>query len=87
LRAFLVRFPAVVFLAVFLAAAAERRLADFFADLFADFLTDFFAGFRAAALFAFFARFGAACVFLARATATGVTIIGSETRPSAASGT
>jgi hypothetical protein len=63
-------------------------LADFLADVLADFLTDFLADFlAAAALLAFFTvRFGAGR-FLAGATATGGTIIGSETRPSAASGT
>jgi hypothetical protein len=56
----------------------------FFAAFAADFLLDFLAVF----LPTFFAAcFGAARLFAAGAIAIGGTIMGSETRPSAASGT
>jgi len=75
------------FFAVFPASAFDF-LVDFFADLLALFsalfLTAFLADFFAVFLLAFFAT---RLFFRTRTRATGGTIKGSETRPSAASGT
>jgi hypothetical protein len=75
----------LVFRAVVLAALLDRVAADFFPIFPADLPAAFFA---AVFLLAFFAvRFGAVRFLLrAGATAIGGIIMGSETRPSAASG-
>ncbi|HKU07635.1 MAG TPA: hypothetical protein VJR30_16310 [Bradyrhizobium sp.] len=78
----------LVLRAVFLLAARRDPFAAGFRADFADLRALFFAGLRVVALVALFAvRFAARFVRRGRALATGGTINGSATSPSAASGT